>query len=108
MHKPREGDFYGTFTVGGEVFEIYYGFYEAFERESPYNEPVPVYPDLKSHARYGADGAPIVTQMQLACEHYDGKESEDSCGHCLHFQKGEALFGLCKCKERRKGVLKTE
>ena len=108
MHKPREGDFYGTFTVGGEVFEIYYGFYEAFEKESPYNDPVPVYPDLKKQPVFDGQGKPIVTAMQIACEAYEGKGSEDSCGHCLHFQKGEALFGLCKCKKRRKDVLKTE
>ncbi|MBO5790365.1 MAG: hypothetical protein J6R40_04330 [Clostridia bacterium] len=108
MPKAKEGDLYGVVNAFGQTFEIYYGYYEAFEKESPYNDPVPVYPDLKKQPVFDGQGKPIVTAMQIACEAYEGKGSEDSCGHCLHFQKGEALFGLCKCKKRRKDVLETE
>lgn len=102
MQKNKEGDLYGIITVYGKTFEIYYGYYEEFERRSIYNDPVPIYPDLKENPAYTDDGFPIVTEMQAACEHYFGNEQEDSCGRCRHFEKGERLFGCCTAKERRK------
>ena len=101
MHKAKEGDLYGVVRVFGKTFEIYYGYYEEYDRQSRYNDPVPIYPDLIKNPQYDAKGRPIVTEMQIACEHYRGHEQEDSCGRCLHFQKGERLFGLCRCEQRK-------
>ena len=95
MKKPSEGDLYEQVSVYGKTFEIYYGYYEEFEKNSIYNDPVPIYPDLISSPEYDDDGNRIVTQMQIACEKYSGSLDEDSCGKCVHFKKGHKLFGLC-------------
>ena len=97
---PREGDLYKTVTVAGKTFELYYGYYEEFERE--YNDPMPLYPDLVQKPEYTCEGHPIVTGMQDICTHYCGSDSGDSCSSCLHFQNCEELFGICTCLKRRK------
>lgn len=102
MQNAKEGDLYGIVKVYGKTFEIYYGYYEEYERQSKYNDPVPIYPDLIKDPQYDGQGHPIVTEMQVACSHYLGSKSEDSCGRCQHFQKGERLFGLCRCEQMRK------
>ena len=102
MAANKEGDLYGVLTIFGKKFEIYYGYYEEYERNSPYNEPVPVYPDLAKNPEYCDDGYPIVTEMQVVCENYFGKDGEDRCGRCRHFKKAEKLFGKCKCEKRKK------
>ena len=96
MHKPKEGELYDVVSVYGKTFEIYYGYYEDYERNSKYNEPVPIYPDLFSFPEYDGDGNRIVTQMQISCENYSGSADEDSCGKCVHFKRGKNLFGLCR------------
>lgn len=101
MQKAKEGDLYGVVNVYGKTFEIYYGYYEEYERNSKYNDPVPIYPDLIKDPQYDEGGHPIVTEMQVVCEHYDGADRDDSCGRCRHFQKGERLFGLCGCESRK-------
>lgn len=101
MNQVREGDLYGIADVCGKVFEIRYGYYEEFERNSKYNDPVPVYPDLYKSPEYNDEGHPIVTQMQQVCEHYKGNQAQGRCGLCPHFQKSELLFGLCKCSSRQ-------
>ena len=102
MQRAKEGDLYGIVSAFGKTFEIYYGYYEEYERQSKYNDPVPIYPDLLREPQYDATGRPIVTAMQIACEHYNGSDREDSCGRCQHFLKGERLFGLCDCPCRIK------
>ena len=92
---PKEGELYEAVSVFGKTFEIYYGYYEDFERNSIYNDPVPIYPDLIKNPEYGTDGRRIVTEMQIACEDYSGSADDDSCAKCVHFTKGEKLFGLC-------------
>ena len=99
--KAKEGDLYGIVRVFGKTFEIYYGYYEDYERQSKYNDPVPIYPDLAKEPQYDESGRQIVTEMQVPCEHYRGVAQEDRCGRCKHFQKGEQLFGFCKCVHRR-------
>ena len=101
MNKASEGDLYGIVNVCDKVFEIRYGYYEDYERNSKYNEPVPVYPDLYKNPEYSNDGYPIVTQMQQVCEMYHGSRSDGRCGLCPYFQKEERLFGLCKCSARQ-------
>ena len=102
VQRAKEGDLYGVFQVFGKTFEIYYGYYEEYERSSPYNDPVPIYPDLLKSPQYDENGSPIVTEMQLSCEHYKGTEQGDQCGRCRYFQRGERLFGLCRCKHRQR------
>lgn len=97
---PREGDLYKKITVAGKTFELYYGYYEEFERE--YNEPMPLYPDFLRQPHYTDDGEPIVTGMQDACAYYIGKESGDSCASCRHFKSCEELFGICYCPSNKK------
>lgn len=103
IKKPKEGELYGSFSVFGKSFDIYYGYYEEFERNSIYNDPVPIYPNLKDNPEYDGDGYRIVTEMQMACENYSGHFGEDSCGRCAHFMKGVKLFGLCKAESERRG-----
>lgn len=107
MKKHKEGELYGIVTVYGNTFEIYYGYYEDFERESRWCEPVPVYPDLRAEPKYTDRGERIVTEMQAACEAYDGTPSADRCGLCSHFERGAELFGICK-HTHKKGEQPTE
>ena len=102
----KEGDLYATVCVGGKEFVIYYGYYDPLDRQS--GEPIPVYPDLKANPVYSAQGCPLVTQMQIACSHYQGPAGEDSCGHCPFFQKAERLFGLCTSPKKTKTISKNK
>ena len=100
-NAPKEGDLYKEVTIGGQVFRLVYGYYEEFEKESSFNEPMPIYPDLIREPVFTAGGIPIVTAMQDACEKYQGLSEGESCSECLFFQKEEELFGLCTCHERK-------
>jgi hypothetical protein len=104
MSGAKEGELYSVVNVFGKTFKIYYGYYEEYERKSKYNDPVPIYPDLKKNPEYDADGYGLVTEMQVSCEKYCGPLGTDNCGSCAHFEKGEKLFGLCKNEERRKFI----
>ena len=97
-HTPKEGDLYKEVTISDKTFRLLYGYYESFERESPFNDPIPIYPDFIKEPHYTAEGIPIATAMQNVCEFYNGKNDEDcSCSDCVFFQKYEELFGLCNC-----------
>ncbi len=100
--KHKEGEHYKTVEAFGKQFDIYYGYYEEYERESPFNDPVPVYPDLANNPEYDEGGNRIVTRMQIACEHYSGRQNEDSCSHCTYFRQEKDLFGICLCELNRK------
>ncbi len=101
-HTPREGDLFKEVTVLDKTFRLLYGYYESFERESAFNEPMPIYPDFIKQPQYTAQGIPIVTAMQNVCKFYDGKNDEDSsCFDCGFFQRCEDLFGLCNCPETK-------
>jgi len=106
--KPKEGELYASVSVYGKPFELYYGYYEEFERNSQWAEPVPIYPDLRACPLYTDEGHPIVTQMQIACPHYGGPCEEDSCGHCPYFQKAELLFGKCTHGKRKLSVIQKQ
>ncbi len=100
---PKEGDLYKEVTVSGKTFKLVYGYYESFERESPFNDPMPIYPDFIKEPHYTDDGIPIATAMQNTCEFYNGKNDEDSsCADCVFFQAHEELFGLCHCPENKR------
>lgn len=95
---PKEGDLYKEVTISGKKFKLLYGYYESFDRESVFNEPIPIYPDFLKEPHYTDDGIPIVTAMQNICDYYNGKNDEDSsCSDCDFFQRAEELFGLCYC-----------
>ncbi len=99
---PKEGELYKEVTISGKTFRLIYGYYESFERESPFNEPIPIYPDFIKDPHYTPQGLPIVTAMQNVCEFYHGKNDEDSsCSECSFFQTSEDLFGFCHCPENK-------
>ena len=100
---PKEGDLYKDVTIFDKTFKLLYGYYESFERESPFNEPIPIYPDFIKDPHYTAEGIPIATAMQNVCKYYNGKSDEDStCSDCVFFQKYEELFGLCNCPRKKR------
>ena len=102
-HTPKEGDLYKEVTISDKTFRLLYGYYESFERESPFNDPIPIYPDFIKEPHYTAEGIPIATAMQNVCEFYNGKNDEDSsCSDCVFFQKYEELFGLCNCSRNKR------
>ena len=45
-------------------------------RESPFNDPIPIYPDFIKEPHYTAEGIPIATAMQNVCEFYNGKNDD--------------------------------
>ena len=102
MSSAKEGELYAVVNAFGKTFEICYGYYEEYEKNSRYNDPVPIYPDLKKNPEYDNDGYALVTEMQIACEQYCGTTENDNCGSCQSFEKGAMLFGLCRNEERRK------
>ena len=104
-HTPKEGDLYKEVTIFDKTFRLLYGYYESFERESPFNDPIPIYPDFIKEPHYTAEGIPIATAMQNVCEFYNGKNDEDSsCSDCGFFQKHEELFGLCNCPRNKREI----
>jgi len=100
---PKEGDLYKEVTICGKTFRLQYGYYESFERESIFNEPIPIYPNFLEEPDYTCEGIPIVTAMQNVCEYYNGKNDEDSsCSDCIFFERYEELFGLCNCPQNNR------
>lgn len=98
-HRPKEGEFYRSVVIAGKIFELYYGYYEEFERE--YNAPMPIYPDLKKEPLYTDNGTPVVTAIQDACNHYQGNPDGETCFECKYFLKQEELFGYCQCPHNK-------
>lgn len=102
MNKIRDGDLYKVVTVAGVSFELYYGYYDEIERESRFTEPIPIYPSFIDEPVYTDGGYPFATEMQDVCEHFLGRDGEDSCYACRHFVKGDELIGICRCEARRR------
>ena len=109
-HPPahKEGDVYRELIICGQAFTLRYGYYEEFERESPFNEPMPIYPDFIENPLYTAEGIPFVTAMQDVCVYYVGKDGGDSCSECGFFRKSEELFGFCRCAQNKRPQRKDE
>ena len=107
---PKEGELYKEVTISDKTFRLLYGYYESFEREGLFNEPMPIYPDLIKEPHYTADGTPIATAMQNVCEFYNGIKDEDSsCSDCSFFHRSEDLFGLCSCPQNKRRLqVRTE
>ena len=109
IHPPplKEGDLYKKIEIFGEIFEIYYGYYEKRERDNPQIEPMPIYPDFIINPKFTKDGYPFVTKMQDACAYYKGKPSKYSeCAECEYYRHGDDFLGICshgknKSEEKR-------
>ncbi len=101
MKKPTEGEIFKVITLFGKSFELRYGYYEDYERESEYGEPIPIYPDFLRTPQYSKDGYPFVTQMQDKCQHAVTLQNGDCCADCVYYHHGEELLGLCKCEKKR-------
>ena len=100
---PKEGDIYKELSVRDKTFTIHYGYYEEYERNSKFNDPIPIYPDFSKAPVYTDDGIPFATAMQDVCPHFMGKPETDgeTCMDCYHFHKYEDLIGLCNCHKTK-------
>lgn len=101
---PREGDVHEVVCVGGHSFTIRYGYYS--ENERSITEPIPIYPCFISNPHYTAEGYPLITRFQDACEHYTTAEGggDKWCADCLHCVSAHAEIGVCVCANRREYV----
>jgi len=102
IEKVKEGDMYKVITLCGEEFEIRYGYYENADRLGKYNDPIPIYPNLLDNPQYNNEGYRFVTEMQDTCKYFKGKLLVDICCGCKHFQKGDDLIGICKCRSMKR------
>ena len=106
MHRnapPKEGDLYKRIEIDGHVFELRFGYYEEFERES--GEPVVIYPDLTAQALYTKDGRRLVTAIQDPCEHYivpEGRARDECCNDCRYYVTGGDDIGICSHRSMRR------
>ena len=97
---PKEGELYRVYDIGGNVFEVYYGYYSESERGSV--EPLPIFPDFIKSPAYADDGSPIVTRVQSPCECYSPHDNkEDWCGDCKHYLDANEEISICVCEKRR-------
>lgn len=99
---PREGDLYAVIEAHGKRFEIYYGYYEEYERGRI--EPIPIYPLFNVTPVYTDEGYPFTTSMQEPCCRYsirDPNIDNERCADCKHFyNEDKCKIGICKCRER--------
>lgn len=98
----REGELYKVLKVSDYAFEIRYGYYSEEDRFSKYSEVIPIFPDFITNPIYTTDGFPLVTKMQDKCSHFTHNKNLDSCYGCLHFEEGDDMIGICRCKHNKK------
>ena len=101
MKKANEGDLYKVVELGGRVFELRYGYYADYERDSAFGDPIPIYPNLQNEHVHTDEGFRIVTQMQTVCQVGRSRFKDGLCVDCLYFHPGEDLFGICSCETNR-------
>lgn len=100
--KIREGDLYESVKVEDMQFDILYGYYEDFERES--GEPVPIYPDLEKNPTFTKDDYRIVTQIQSPCKYFAKRNKRcgsDWCRSCRYYEDEYKSIGICLCTENK-------
>ncbi len=105
---PKEGDLYMKISLHGYTFELRYGYYEEADRQN--GEPVAIYPDLRNNPIYTKDGYPIVTAVQIPCEHYKvatGCVLEDCCSDCIYYNDSKKEIEVCLCENKRKQTIQT-
>ena len=93
---PKEGDIYKVIKIDEHTFELRFGFYADFERES--GEPVVIYPDLVNNRYYTSDGKRIVTAIQDPCNRYrvsSHTPRDECCNDCDHYKTSGDDIGLC-------------
>ncbi len=98
FQPPQEGDLYKVVKVGGYSFELRYGFYADFERES--GEPVVIYPDLTACKHYTKEGNMLVTAIQDPCPYYKApqeKARDECCCDCEYYRYSGDDIGICSC-----------
>ena len=100
MNKIKDGDVYKIINIQGRVFELKYGFYEEYEKDS--SDPIPIYPDFLANPEYTDEGIPFVSGIQTACGGFDGKDRELGCYGCKYFSEYEDLIGLCRLESNRR------
>ena len=100
-NTPAEGDVFDILQVGGHRFTIRYGYYE--EEERGITDPIPVYPCFIKKPHYTAEGQPLITRFQDACEHYAPSGDGDGwCADCIYCANADQEIGICQCKQRKK------
>lgn len=99
MDTPKEGALYKALEIFDHRIELKYGYYE--ERERARGEPIPIYPDFKSHPLYTKEGYPLVTQMQGLCTNGSSPYEDGCCVDCTFYVQGEDLIGICKNSKNR-------
>lgn len=100
---PKEGGLYKVIQIEEHTFELRFGFYAEFERET--SEPVVIYPDLAENRLYTADGRRIVTAIQDPCSSYTvstPKAKDMCCNDCDHYVRSGEEIGICTCSANRK------
>lgn len=106
---PQEGDLFKRLEVHGRIFEIFYGYYEEFERENPTIDPMPIYPDFYKAPLYTKDGFPFVTKMQDGCDCFEGAAGKVAeCAECRYYQHGDELLGICICPKNKQDATSSE
>ncbi len=103
--KMKEGDLYRILEIGGASFEIRYGYYEEADRVGKYNDPIPIYPNFLAEPQYNNEGYLFVTEMQDACNYYEGIPNQDFCRACSHFRGEDDLIGVCTHHKTRKNII---
>ena len=98
----KEGDLYKVINIFGKIFELRYGYYDENDRNSEFNEVIPIYPDFLKTPKYTDEGRPFVTQMQDVCEFFEGKSNSEECINCIHYHHGDDLLGICVCDLNQK------
>ena len=98
--KGKSGELYKVVEAFGKRFALYFGYYEAYERERG-EAPIPIYPDFQSEPVYTEDGYPFVTQMQSLCAHGESKFSDGICADCRHYKDGAEFIGICTCPKNK-------
>ena len=98
----KEGDLYKIINLFGKTFELRYGYYTESERNSKFNEVIPIYPNFVKDPQYTNEGHPFVTQMQDICDFYVGEPNGEDCFSCKHYRHGDDLLGICVCAFNKK------
>ena len=99
---PKEGDIYKIVKIDGYTFELRFGYYADFERET--SEPVLLYPDLSEHKLYTNEGRQLVTAIQEPCVHYIGagrRSGDECCCDCRYYIYPGEEIGICSYEENR-------
>ena len=100
---PKEGDLFKIIQLHGKTFEIRYGFYEECDRHTQYAEPMEIYPNFIKEPQYTDEGIPFVTAIQIPCDYYYGKLTDNStCEECSYYRPGEELLGICTCPKNKR------